>query len=96
MLCYCFKKGISLQRLAGYNLKSRKLSGSTLCRQMKGNAMKRHEFRDRFSDASLEQQEKSGYVHNSGSKLSTSGPRASLTEKITSGITLKDPSPFGP
>lgn len=80
-----------MQRLSGYNLKPRKLSGSALCRQMKGIAMKRHEFRDRFSDASLEQQEKSGYVHKS-----TSRPRASLTEKITSGITLKDPSPFGP
>ncbi len=58
--------------------------------------MKRHEFRDRFSDASLEQQEKSGYSHKSSAKPLTGRPRASLTEKITSGITLKDPSPFGP
>ena len=58
--------------------------------------MKLHEFKDRFSAASLEQQEKSGYVHKSGDGLSTKRPRSSLTEKITSGITLKDPSPFGP
>ena len=58
--------------------------------------MKLHEFKDRFSAASLEQQEKSGYVHKSEDTHTTRRPRASLIKKITSGITLKDPSPFGP
>ena len=58
--------------------------------------MKRHEFKDRFTDASMEQQEKSGYVHKSSDEQSTRRAHTSLIDKITSGITLKDPSPFGP
>ena len=72
------------------------LSGTVQREQMKGKVMKRQEFRDRFSDASIEQQDKSGYVHRSNETVPTKKPRASLTQKITSGISFKDPSPFGP
>lgn len=58
--------------------------------------MKRHEFRDRFTEASMEQQDKSGYVHHAEVKQSADKSRKSLTQKITSGIILKEPSPFGP
>ena len=71
-------------------------SGTAQRGQMKGKVMKRQEFRDRFSDASIEQQEKSGYIHKSNDTQPTKKPRASLTQKITSGISFKDPSPFGP
>jgi hypothetical protein len=72
------------------------LSCPVICGLLEGVFMKRHEFRDRFSEASMEQQEKSGYVHHADAKPSTGKPLADLTRKLTSGIILKEPSPFGP
>mgnify|MGYP001338131419 CR=1 FL=1 len=55
-------------------------------------------YHDRFSEASEELKEHSGYVCEScGSKLDPENPKhATMIQKMTSGVTLREPAPFGP
>mgnify|MGYP001279895458 CR=1 FL=1 len=53
-------------------------------------------YHDRFSDASDELKEKSGFVcETCGTKLDTK-KHAGLIKKMTEAKTLKEPAPFGP
>jgi len=53
-------------------------------------------YHDRFSEATEELKEKSGFVcETCGQDLDTK-KHAGLIKRMTKGITLKDPAPFGP
>ncbi len=58
--------------------------------------MRRKEFKDQFSEAIKESGEKSGYVCKTCGTLLTKEEHQTLIQKMTAGVTLKEPAPFGP
>ncbi|MBE0499813.1 MAG: hypothetical protein IBX47_00095 [Desulfuromonadales bacterium] len=58
--------------------------------------MGRKDFKDHFSEAVKESGEKSGYICKTCGTHLTKEQHEGLIKKMTAGVTLRDPSPFGP
>jgi tRNA(Ile2) C34 agmatinyltransferase TiaS len=58
--------------------------------------MRNKEFKDHFSEAITESGEKSGYICKTCGTHLTEKKHAGLIKKLTSGVTLREPAPFGP
>lgn len=54
------------------------------------------QYKDRFSEASKESGEKSGFVCETCGSTLTKKQHESMIKKLTAGAALKEPAPFGP
>lgn len=58
--------------------------------------MGRKEYKDRFTEAFEELEDKSGYVCKTCGTHLTKEKKQSLIQKMTAGVSLHEPAPFGP
>ena len=58
--------------------------------------MGRKEYHDRFTEAIQESEDKSGYVCKTCGTHLTKEEHQSLIQKMTAGVALHEPAPFGP
>lgn len=58
--------------------------------------MGRKEYKDRFTDAIEESEDKSGYVCKTCGTHLTKKHGEGLIQKMTAGVSLHEPAPFGP